>query len=292
MYKRFLIAIAVLLILCPFVWASPPVPGGPYKIKVNDVAEIEIVLEKGKALGFHNPYDATSLFIREATPRREGTVSYIVQPRTAKVYLLTVWTVGEKDGATLVIDASESLPPIPIPPKPDPVPPTPVPPKPDPVPPVPPSPITSDHWFIVVEETQDRTPEMAQVLDFAKWNTLGVKYRFYDKDSPDAKKYGYDALASKFGLKLPVLFVFDKAGNIVSARELPKSFDEIKKLRMGVPNSTPISKEEPPGFHIAVVSPAPTVSIPQTGGYPIRQGEMMTLRQMITPAVPYNFSPV
>lgn len=242
---RNLYAFAALLATCAVSLADPPRPGGPYRVAVGELAEIEIEAKDG-TLGFHNPFPVSELFIREAVPRRKDAVSFIVQPRVAKIYNLTAWTVGERTGVTLVIDASVTpQPPKPIPPGPTPDP-TPDPkPKPDPGPA--PAPITSDHWFIVIEETSTRTLEMAQLLDFRKWDTLGARYRFYDPNSPDVKKQGYDKLVSTLNLKLPVLFVFDKAGNVVDARELPRTFEEIKKIKTGfTAPATPAPPPPPP----------------------------------------------
>lgn len=251
--NKFYVAFGVLCAVVSQLSAAPPIPGGPYKVSVGDVTEIEITEFKEGTLGFHNPYDVTELFMREATPRRQGTVSFIVQPKKAGIYRLSVWTQGEKTGATLIIDASGNSP---SPPSPQPQPPTPNPPQPDPPRPTPPTPITSDHWFIVVEEDTERTPEVAQLLDFRKWDKLGVHYRFYDDDSPDAVRLGYPKLIQKFNLKEPALFVFDKTGNLISASELPKTFAEIERIRDGA--------VVPRGHSIGDIVPRPTcVDCPQ-----------------------------
>ena len=244
--RRFAYAFSALLATCTLSFADPPKPGGPYRVAVGELAEIEIEAKDG-TLGFHNPYAPADLFIREVVPRRKDTVSYLVQTRSPKIYYLTVWTVGDKDGATLTIDASVT--PNPVPPNPIPPTPKPGPNPPDPMPQPKPVPITSDHWFIVIEETSLRTPEVAQLLDFKKWDTLGVKYRFYDPNSPDVKAQGYDKLVAQLKLKPPVLFVFDKAGNVIDARELPRTFEEIQKIKTGkIPPPPPPPADEPPVY--------------------------------------------
>ena len=102
-----------------------------------------------------------------------------------------------------------------------------------PVPPVPPGPspqpppivITTDATLIVIEETADRTPETAAVLgDITFWSGLGVKWRIYDDDSPDAVVY------LPLVKDRPGLIVFDKTGKILWGGALPKTTDDVRKL--------------------------------------------------------------
>lgn len=101
-------------------------------------------------------------------------------------------------------------------PQPPPVPPTPVPPRPDPSPPA-----DRELWLIVVEETADRTPETAKLLnDFRFWDGLtarGHKARFYDSDSPDAKSRGYITKVTE----RPGLLILSQSGEVVSSGKLP-----------------------------------------------------------------------
>ena len=99
-----------------------------------------------------------------------------------------------------------------------------LPPSPGPIPQPPPI-VVADATLIVLEETADRTPEIAAVLgDITFWSGLGTKWRFIDDDSPEAAAY----------LSLvndrPGLIVFDKAGKRVWGGPLPRSTDEIRKL--------------------------------------------------------------
>ena len=102
----------------------------------------------------------------------------------------------------------------------------PIPPTPEPSPRPQPAPIvTTEATLIVIEETAERTPETAAVLgDIAFWSGLGVRWRFYDDDSPDSVVY----------LPLvndrPGLIVLDKSGKKVWSGPLPTTTEEIKRL--------------------------------------------------------------
>lgn len=96
-------------------------------------------------------------------------------------------------------------------------------------PPVPAGP----YWLIVIEETSERTPDAAKVLgDAAYWLAVrarGHKYRFYDKDSKEAKDLKY--VAKVAGVGLPALLVLDAAGDVVGTPgPLPKTTAGIDAL--------------------------------------------------------------
>jgi hypothetical protein len=133
---RWLNAACVLLLFAAPLSAAPPKVSGPFKAAPGDVIEVEIEQDKAGKIGFHNPYDPSQVYVREAVPRREGTLCLIIQPKvqydsngqvdlakSQQMYRLTVWTVNESTGATLVIDATGGAPVPPPKPKPDPVPP-------------------------------------------------------------------------------------------------------------------------------------------------------------------------
>ncbi len=106
----------------------------------------------------------------------------------------------------LLIGCSLPLPPVPVPPNPVPI-------------------ITTEATIIVIEESADRDFDTASVLgDIGFWTSLGVKFRIYDDDSPDAAKY----------LPLvndrPGMLVLDKNGKKTWGGPLPKTTDEIKRL--------------------------------------------------------------
>lgn len=111
-----------------------------------------------------------------------------------------------------------------------PLPPQPVPPTPEPNPPVIVVPVAGDLFAIVVEETSQRTPEVAAVLLDPFWHTLaarGISYRFYDPDSADAKPYA-SAVNDR-----PGLLVIDKSGKKLRAGPLPKTVAEIDAILKG-----------------------------------------------------------
>ena len=102
-----------------------------------------------------------------------------------------------------------------------PMPPVPVPPTPDPTPIV----VTTEVTLLVIEESADRTPEVATVLgDITFWSGLGVKFRFIDDDSPEA--IAYLSLVKD----RPGLIVLNKSGKMTWGGALPRSTDEIKRL--------------------------------------------------------------
>lgn len=103
-------------------------------------------------------------------------------------------------------------------------------PGPDP-PPVPPGPKADKLWLVVIEETGERTPAVAKVLnDGGYWSGIimrGHKNRFYDKDSAEAKSRGYVALVAspQNGLPpvgVPALILIDQAtGKPLKVMRLP-----------------------------------------------------------------------
>lgn len=101
-----------------------------------------------------------------------------------------------------------------------------IPPQPTPNPPpiVDPQPVTKATWFFVVEESADRTPELAALLADPFWQT--VQFRLFDDDTPEAA----DIVKALGSTKLPALLLIDAAGKVTFKGELPKTVDEVKKL--------------------------------------------------------------
>jgi len=91
-----------------------------------------------------------------------------------------------------------------------------------------PEPVDDVAWVILVEETADRTPEIAKIVgDLNWWKSLeqdGIKWRHYDDDSADAEDYR-DALR---GTDLPAILLLDEDGDVVDSFELPDSIDGIE----------------------------------------------------------------
>lgn len=88
-------------------------------------------------------------------------------------------------------------------------------------------------WVVVVEETSERSPAVARVAgDGEFWKSLesrGVKWRFYDVDSPDAKSYREPA--EKAGI--PAILVLDANGKVLAAKPLPATSDGVSEIVKG-----------------------------------------------------------
>lgn len=109
----------------------------------------------------------------------------------------------------------------------------PPPPDPDPVDPPPVPPVAAKVWAVVVEETGERTVATAKVLgDLGYWKTVrdrGHNWRFYDKDSADAKARKYPQAAA--GVGLPALLILDATtGKVLKAVKLPATTAGIDAL--------------------------------------------------------------
>lgn len=140
--------------------------------------------------------------------------------------IIPVGVKKEKEIAFIRLNVNQ----FPNPPNPDPVPPDPkpIPPDPKPVPIVYP-----DAWFIVVEDLNNRTPEIALTLDFRQWDATGANYRFYSKNSPDAKKYKFDVMAEQEvakGRKYPVLLAVKNDGALIESNTLPPNFAGVRDI--------------------------------------------------------------
>ncbi len=84
-------------------------------------------------------------------------------------------------------------------------------------------------WVVVVEESGERTADAAKVLgDLAYWQGLkakGIDWRFYDKDSADAKRRNLDAFAAEVGM--PAVLFLAADGKKVNGFKLPKAVGDI-----------------------------------------------------------------
>lgn len=101
-----------------------------------------------------------------------------------------------------------------------------IPPLPDVPPIVEPVPSGKVAWVLVVEETAERTPEVAAVLLDPWWKSSGIKFRIYDKDMPEAA----DAVKAVGAIKLPAVVITDKAGNVLRKGELPRTIDAVRRF--------------------------------------------------------------
>lgn len=170
-----------------------------------------------------------------------GPFIYFVQTAGSKSgrVALDIIPLGLKSEAQIVsteIDVVPDLSPAPDPkPKPDPEP--------------KPKPITGVAWIVVIEETDQRNEQTARVLnDTLYWKGLesrGIKYRFYDKDSPDLKGKNFDSyqtidpqgqsIRRKYAdeLGLPYLLFLDATAYKIKAVPLPKKTSDIDKILNG-----------------------------------------------------------
>lgn len=113
--------------------------------------------------------------------------------------------------ALLLFVVSGCTPPLPPNPTPDPDPPG-------------PAPVVVGDWYIVIEESADRTPGTAEALRVIQ--TSGKRFRVYDDDSPDAAGY----VAAVDGVGRPTLLILDETGKKLDARPLPQSAAEMQAL--------------------------------------------------------------
>ena len=142
----------------------------------------------------------------------------------------TVWTapVGiyavVRAGSSVVVITADGTPgpKPPVPPDP-PGPPDPPPPVPPPDPPPTDTIITS--WIVVIEELNDRhlSPEKTAIItDLQFWNSLGFKFRRYDKDQAAAAPFNQIV-----GSSLPAIILLDDQGKYIKA-ELPSTREETE----------------------------------------------------------------
>lgn len=130
--------------------------------------------------------------------------------QTPLIYLIrALWVFVIIFAAIVFSGCTPPLPPNPNPPDPDPPGPTPV--------------VVGD-WYIVIEESADRTSGTADALRVLQ--TSNKNFRVYDDDSPEAAGY----LAAVSGVSRPALLVLDDSGRKLDARPLPQSAAEMQVL--------------------------------------------------------------
>jgi len=86
-----------------------------------------------------------------------------------------------------------------------------------------------DPWFVIVEESSERTGAVAGIIaDAALWEeakSIGIQYRVYDKDLPDAAPYR--ATADAAGLPAYLFISNDK---LLRSGRLPESRDDVRRI--------------------------------------------------------------
>lgn len=84
-------------------------------------------------------------------------------------------------------------------------------------------------WFVIIEESSERTGETANIIaDSALWaeaKTLGIQYRVYDRDLPDAAPYR--ATADAAGLPA---YLFISSDKLLRSGRLPSNRDAVRKI--------------------------------------------------------------
>ena len=81
-------------------------------------------------------------------------------------------------------------------------------------------------WVYVLEETQQRTPEIAAVLADPFWTESGIKFRVFDRDVPDAK----DIVDTVGAIALPAVVLADATGRVLYRGPLPLRIEDLKTL--------------------------------------------------------------
>lgn len=216
------LSVAYLVAVIGVLVAAPP--DVPRDLKVKPGQLVRITVKGDAVLGtLKNFTDEEAFFGELVAPK--GSRQFVFQaPADSKrtTYVLGWWMKGEIEGSstTITVEGGKGDTPPPVPdPKPGP--------QPDPKP----NPVGTAAYLVVVEETSARTPEHAKVLnDLTYWNAVRakeVKWRFYDKDSPEAVANKYVGPATAKGL--PALLTLDKTGVILDVRPLPATTADIDK---------------------------------------------------------------
>ncbi len=89
-----------------------------------------------------------------------------------------------------------------------------------------PVPIGNVAAIYVIEETSERTPEIAAVLLDPWWVSSGIKFGIYDKDVPEVAS----VVQAVSGIKLPAIVCVDRDRKVLYRGELPTSIEGVKKL--------------------------------------------------------------
>ncbi len=95
--------------------------------------------------------------------------------------------------------------------------------------PVPPQPRPEVVWAVVIEESADRTPELAAVLYSPEVRGLFPEFRLVDKD--DAVEPALEALKQRgIARGLPALFIIDPAGKVWHEGDVPLSIEQWRSV--------------------------------------------------------------
>jgi hypothetical protein len=100
--------------------APPKLPAaGTVKCAPGQITSVEIESDGAeKEIAWARGFSPESVYVDEGKPLRKGTARLIVSPKKAGVYYVILWTVGEREYSTLIIDAGPAVPDPVIPPAP------------------------------------------------------------------------------------------------------------------------------------------------------------------------------
>ena len=83
-------------------------------------------------------------------------------------------------------------------------------------------------WMVIVEESSERKPELAVLLQDWEWRQSlekrDISFRVYDRDQPEAKSY------EKLKLKLPAVVFVTPEGKVVHVGKCPANKAEAEAL--------------------------------------------------------------
>lgn len=119
------LSVLLIMAMASFVDAAPPKVPGVVKVRVGEITSVEFESEAGKEVAWAPGFAPESCFVDEGKPLRKDTARLILSPKSEGVHRIIVWTVGEREYGTLIIDATGGV--APIPPTPKPPTPTPIP---------------------------------------------------------------------------------------------------------------------------------------------------------------------
>jgi hypothetical protein len=95
--------------------------------------------------------------------------------------------------------------------------------------PVPPTPKPTELWAVVVEESADRTPEVAAMLLSPEVRGLFKQFRLIDKDDvlePKEEQLKQEGIARG----LPTLLLVDPSGKVWWKGDVPRTVDDWRKV--------------------------------------------------------------
>lgn len=97
------------------------------------------------------------------------------------------------------------------------------------------APKLANAWVLLIEESSQRTPQVARILgNSTYWDSLAarkIKWRLYDKDSPEVKSY--TEAAEKVGYPAVLILTTEAGqtkGTLVAAKPCPPTTDSLDEF--------------------------------------------------------------